>query len=83
MEAGASLQYSFWPKSHEQTMKCEQVHHRGAKAMNFFSTNPMFHVQILKKILFLLLFCILCFESTIFNLAIVPTMRQRVDLLFF
>ena len=40
MEAGASLQYGFWPKIHEQAMKCEQVHYRGAKAMNCFSKNP-------------------------------------------
>ena len=40
MEAGASLQYCFWPKIHEQAMKCEQVHYRGAKAMYYFSTNP-------------------------------------------
>ena len=41
METGASLQYCFWPKIHEQAMKCEQVHYRGAKAMNCFSTNFM------------------------------------------
>jgi len=40
MEAGASLQCCFWPKIHEQAMKCEQVHYRGAKAMNCFATNP-------------------------------------------
>ena len=37
MEAGTSLQYCFWPKIHEQAMKCEQVHYHGAKAMNCFS----------------------------------------------
>ena len=31
----------FWPKIHEQAMKCEQVNYRGAKAMNYFSTNFM------------------------------------------
>ena len=40
MEAGAALQYCSWPKIHEQAMKCEQVHYRGTKAMNCFSTNP-------------------------------------------
>ena len=35
MEAGASLQYCFWPKSYEQAMKCEQVHYRDAKATRF------------------------------------------------
>ena len=40
MEAGASLQYCFWPKIREQAMKCEQVHYRRAKAMNCFFTNP-------------------------------------------
>ena len=41
MEAGASLQYFFWIKIHEQAMKCEQVSYRGAKAMNCFSKNFM------------------------------------------
>ena len=36
MEAGASLQYCFWPKIYEQAMKCD---YRGEKAMNYFSTN--------------------------------------------
>ena len=40
MEARASLQYYFWPIIHEQAMKYEQVHYRGAKAMNCLSTNP-------------------------------------------
>ena len=40
MEAGASLQYYFWPKIHEQAMKCEQVQYCGARAMKCFSTNP-------------------------------------------
>ena len=35
MEAGASLQYCFWPNIHEHAMKCKQVHYRGAKATRF------------------------------------------------
>jgi len=40
MEAGASLQFHFWPKIHEQATKCEQARYRGAKATNCFATNP-------------------------------------------
>ena len=47
MEAGASLQYCFRPKIHEQAMKCEQVHYRGGKVMNCFSINPGIFFRLL------------------------------------
>jgi hypothetical protein len=32
-------------KIHEQAMKCEQVHYRGAKTMNCFSKNGCLHAN--------------------------------------
>jgi len=47
METGVSLQFYFWLKIHDQTMKCEQVYYRGAKAMNYFATNSMVYFGLL------------------------------------
>jgi len=47
-EAKVSLQYCFWPKIHKQVMKCEQVHYRGAEAINCFSTNPGVFFRLLR-----------------------------------
>ena len=46
----------FGQKFHEQAMKCEQVHYRGAKAMNCFSKNPgvffgLLHVNVVEPLL--------------------------------